>query len=120
MITLTDVSLRRGPRLLFEGATFSVHRGQRVGVTGANGIGKTSLFGLLEGQLHADSGELSLPPKIRIASVSQEVEAVDMRALDYVQAGDPELVACQADLAAAGSWSTSARKKSAGPSVIAR
>ena len=103
MIKLTHVSLRRGTRLLFEGANLSLHSGQRTGVTGANGIGKTSLFALLEGRLHADSGDVSLPPKVEIASVSQQVEAVDQKALEYVVAGDRGLVDARAELASAES-----------------
>ncbi|MFP5507135.1 MAG: ATP-binding cassette domain-containing protein, partial [Gammaproteobacteria bacterium] len=49
MLELRDVSLRRGPRLLFSNATLTLHAGQRVGVTGANGTGKSSLFALLRG-----------------------------------------------------------------------
>ena len=101
MINLTNVSLRRGSRLLFEAASLGVYRGQRVGVTGANGVGKTSLFGMLEGSVQADSGEVGIPAKLEIASVSQEVEALDIKARDYVMAGDRELVTCQAELATA-------------------
>ena len=101
MIKLTQVSLRRGPRMLFDGADLTVHQGQRTGVTGANGIGKSSLFAMLQGELQADSGEISLPPRIEVASVSQEVRAVDDSAIDYVIAGDRGLVAARAELAAA-------------------
>ncbi len=101
MIKLSQVSLRRGPRVLFDGADLSVHQGQRTGVTGANGVGKTSLFAMLEGQLQADSGEVSVPSGLEIASVSQEVEALAVRALDYVIAGDRALVAAREELAAA-------------------
>ena len=101
MIKLTNVSLRRGSRLLFDSANLTVHHGQRTGVTGANGVGKTSLFALLEGHLHADSGDIALPPRIEIASVAQEVEAVALKALDYVVAGDRVLMAARAELAAA-------------------
>jgi ATP-binding cassette subfamily F protein 3 len=101
MINLVNVSLRRGSRLLFEQASLAVYRGQRIGVTGANGVGKTSLFGVLEGHVQTDSGEVGIPAKLEIASVSQEVEALDIKARDYVMAGDRELVACQAELSAA-------------------
>ncbi len=101
MIKLSNVSLRRGTRLLFEAANLTLHSGQRTGVTGANGIGKTSLFGMLEGGLHADSGDVDLPPKIEIASVSQQVDAVDTVAIDYVVEGDRGLSAARIELAAA-------------------
>jgi ATP-binding cassette, subfamily F, member 3 len=99
MIRLTDVSLRRGSRMLFDAANLTVHQGQRTGVTGANGVGKTSLFAMLEGHLQADSGTISLPPRIEIASVAQEVKAVELKALDYVVAGDRHLIAARAELA---------------------
>lgn len=101
MIKFTNVALRRGPKLLFSDANLTVHAGQRVGVTGANGIGKTSLFGLLEGHLLADSGTIHLQPGIEVASVSQEVAASEVKALDYVIAGDRGLVAARASLALA-------------------
>ena len=101
MIRFSDVALRRGPKLLFAEADLTVHTGHRVGLTGANGIGKTSLFGLLQGDLAVDSGDIHLHPNIEIASVSQEVEASDVRALDYVIEGDRGLVAARAQLHAA-------------------
>jgi ATP-binding cassette, subfamily F, member 3 len=91
MIKITDASLRRGPRLLFECVSLSFHPGQRVGITGANGIGKTSLFGVLDGTLQTDSGDVSIPPATEIASVSQEVHASKIKALDYVMEGDKKL-----------------------------
>ena len=101
MIKFNQVSLRRGPKLLFEEANLSVHTGQRVGVTGANGIGKTSLFGLLDGSLSADSGGIQLPPQLEIASVAQEVDATEIAALDYVVAGDRGLIEARQELACA-------------------
>ncbi|MBV9911926.1 MAG: ATP-binding cassette domain-containing protein, partial [Sinobacteraceae bacterium] len=56
MLNLTDVSVRRGTRVLFEGATFALFSGEKVGITGANGSGKSSLLALVRGELHADSG----------------------------------------------------------------
>lgn len=61
MLSLDHLSLRRGVRLLVEDATLAVHPGQKVGLTGANGTGKSSLFALIQGQLSADAGELRLP-----------------------------------------------------------
>ena len=91
MLELRDVSLRRGPRLLFSGANLVLHSGQRVGVTGANGSGKSSLFALLRGELHADSGDCHLPANWTIAEVAQETPALELPALDYVLRGDAEL-----------------------------
>ncbi|MCX4190313.1 ATP-binding cassette domain-containing protein [Methylophaga sp. OBS3] len=91
MIKLSQLSLRRGPRLLFEQANMLIHPGQRVGLTGANGTGKSSLFAMIRGQLHPDLGELSFPTSWVIAHVAQETPAVDTLAIDYVLEGDAEL-----------------------------
>ncbi|MEX1199249.1 MAG: ATP-binding cassette domain-containing protein [Methylophaga sp.] len=91
MIKLSQLSLRRGPRLLFENASLLIHPGQRVGLTGANGTGKSSLFAMIRGQLHADQGELSFPGNWVISHVAQETPAVDTPALDYVLEGDAQL-----------------------------
>jgi ATP-binding cassette subfamily F protein 3 len=101
MLKFTDLSLRRGPRLLFEQASFIIHPGQKIGLTGANGCGKSSLFALLRGELHSDSGDFSLPPKWVIAHVAQETPAVEQNAIDYVLDGDAELRQVEAELSAA-------------------
>lgn len=101
MIKLSQLSLRPGPRLLFENANLLIHPGQRVGLTGANGTGKSSLFAMVRGELHADQGELSFPSGWVIAHVAQETPAVDTKALDYVLEGDAQLSRLLADLAVA-------------------
>ncbi|MEQ8497205.1 MAG: ATP-binding cassette domain-containing protein, partial [Gammaproteobacteria bacterium] len=101
MIAFEDVTLRRGARVLFEHASFALHDGQHVGLTGANGCGKSSLFKLLLGELAVDHGELRLPKGLRIAHMAQEVETSDASALDYVIDGDRELRQWQAALARA-------------------
>lgn len=101
MIKFSQVSLRRGSKLLFEAANLIVHPGQRVGLTGANGTGKSSLFALLRDELHADNGEVSMPDVWVTAHVAQETPAVDIPALDYVLQGDVELTRLQQELAAA-------------------
>lgn len=101
MIQFSNLALRRGSRILFEQASFSLHQGQRVGITGANGCGKSSLFALLQDQLHSDEGELSLPPNIVIAHVAQETPATERSAIDYVLDGDKELRQIQQQLAVA-------------------
>ena len=98
MLTLTDLAIRRGTKILFEKASFKVHRGNRVGVTGANGCGKSSLFALILNQLHSDAGDLSIPPKTIIAHVAQETPATDKSAIDYVLDGDVELRKIQQNL----------------------
>ena len=101
MIAFEDVALRRGARALFEHATFTLHDGQHVGLTGANGCGKSSLFKLLLGELAVDQGELRLPRGLRIAHMAQEVETSPASALDYVIDGDRELRHWQGVLARA-------------------
>ena len=61
MLQLTNLSLRRGPRLLVADASLTIYPGQKVGLVGANGCGKSSLFALFLGELHADAGDFSLP-----------------------------------------------------------
>ena len=91
MIFLRDVALRRGAKLLFEHATASFFRGQKIGVTGANGVGKTSLFGLIRGDHHADSGDVELQPGIIVAEVAQELPSGNRAAIEFTLDGDAEL-----------------------------
>jgi ATP-binding cassette subfamily F protein 3 len=101
MLNLIDVALRRGPRLLFANASLTVHAGERVGLIGANGSGKSSLFALIRGELHTEHGELQMPPATTIAHVAQETPALPQPAIDYVLDGDKILRALQARLAVA-------------------
>jgi ATP-binding cassette subfamily F protein 3 len=89
MIEFRDLSLRRGAKLLFEQANLRIHPGQRVGVVGPNGCGKSSLFALLTGALTPDQGSLSLPPAWQLAAVAQQTPSGKQRALDFVLDGDP-------------------------------
>ena len=98
MIVFQDLAIRRGVHQLFSGVNFTIHQGNKVGVTGANGCGKSSLFALLLNELHSDEGDVSLPPKLSIAHVAQETPAVDKSALDYVLDGDTELRQVQQQL----------------------
>jgi ATP-binding cassette subfamily F protein 3 len=98
MLTFTDVSLRRGPRLLFEQASFTIHAGNKVGITGANGCGKSSLFALIRDELHTDTGTLSFPTDSVIAHVAQETPAIAESAIDYVIDGDTGLRQLQIQL----------------------
>jgi ATP-binding cassette subfamily F protein 3 len=98
MLQFTDLSLRRGPRLLFEQASLQIHPGQKVGITGANGTGKSSLFALILGELHADSGEFRHPTDWVIAHVAQETRADARAAIEYVLDGDAELRTVEAAL----------------------
>lgn len=91
MIQLQQVELRRGINALFTGADLTVFPGQKVGIVGANGCGKSSLFALLQGKLHADTGNVNLPAAWVVATVAQETPALDCSALDYVLQGDEAL-----------------------------
>jgi len=101
MLKFTNLSLRRGPRLLFEQVNLMIHPGQRVGITGANGTGKSSLFAMVRGQLHPDGGDFSIPKGWVVAHVAQETPALARAAIDYVLDGDHELRETQAKLAQA-------------------
>ena len=101
MIQFRNLTLARGARRLIEGTSLQIHAGWRVGLVGANGSGKTSLFALLRGELHADLGDCELPAAWRIATVAQETPALEMPAIDYVLDGDTELRAIERELAEA-------------------
>ncbi len=91
MLNFRNITLRRGTRVLFSNASFTLHNGQKVGFTGANGAGKSSLFAMVKNELHADEGDFTMPPDLAIAHVAQEMPAVECSALDYVMDGDVEL-----------------------------
>ncbi|MGR8934639.1 MAG: ATP-binding cassette domain-containing protein [Gammaproteobacteria bacterium] len=101
MLNFTNIALRRGHQALFTGATFTVHKGDKTGITGGNGVGKSSLFAMIRGELQPDAGEFSLPPNLEIAHVAQETPAVHCKAIDYVMDGDRELRSLQRQLQAA-------------------
>jgi ATP-binding cassette subfamily F protein 3 len=101
LIQFRSLFLARGARLLIDNLSLQIHPGWRVGVIGANGTGKSSLFALLRGELHQEQGELDLPPAWTIAHVAQETPALASSALDYILDGDTELRRVQRDLAAA-------------------
>ncbi len=101
MIRLQNLTLQRGPQRLLDGAELTLHPGQKVGLVGANGAGKSSLFALLRGEFAPDGGDCQLPPDWRIAHMRQEVDTLDRLAVDYVLDGDTELRRVQAGLAAA-------------------
>ena len=103
MIALRNATLARAGRPLVEGASFQIHAGWRVGLVGANGCGKSSLFALLAGELHAERGDMELPAAWSIARVAQETPALPTPAIEFVLDGDIELRRVEADLAAAES-----------------
>jgi len=103
MLNFSGLALRRSTTLLFEDVDFKVYGGQKLGLTGANGCGKSSLFALIRGELSADQGEFNLPQNWALASVLQESELSDRIALDYVIDGDDELRQTETRLARAES-----------------
>ena len=101
MLGLSQISLRRGPALLVRDASLQVHAGQRLGLIGANGSGKSSLFAMLLGELEPDAGELSIDPRYQIAHVAQHSPRGLASALDHVLDGDRELRGLHKTIAAA-------------------
>ena len=98
MIRLSQATLRRGPKALLEQVDLTIHAGERIGLIGANGSGKSSLFALLRGELHADKGDVELPARWRIAHVAQETPAFERSAVEYAIDGDDALRAVQEKL----------------------
>ncbi|RTE86438.1 MULTISPECIES: ATP-binding cassette domain-containing protein [Gammaproteobacteria] len=92
MIQAEQLQLIRGHKTLLNDTKFTIFPGQRVGLVGANGTGKSSLFALLKGELKEDDGTLNLPATWRIASVAQETPALEVSAKDYVIQGDQEYI----------------------------
>ncbi|MEN9433256.1 MAG: hypothetical protein RLZZ422_845 [Pseudomonadota bacterium] len=92
MLVFSDLSLRRGSKELLTQTTFSIHPGQRVGLTGANGTGKSTLIALIRGEMGADGGNFSRPPNWVLAHVKQETPSSSQTALDYALEGDAEYV----------------------------
>ncbi len=98
MIRFLNVSLMRGTKPLLEGADLTLNPGDKIGLIGANGAGKSSLFAMLRGELHSDQGEIDFPARWRMAYVAQETPPLDRAALDYAIDGDVTLRRLQADL----------------------
>ncbi len=101
MITLKNITLRRGAKVILDGASVTINPGEKVGLVGRNGAGKSTLFALLNGTLHEDSGDYSIPPQWRLAQVAQDMPETDQSATDFVIAGDTRLAAAQAEVTAA-------------------
>ncbi|MCB4811877.1 ATP-binding cassette domain-containing protein [Methylovorus menthalis] len=91
MIQFKNLHLARGVKVLIEDASFQLHPGHKVGLTGANGAGKSSVFAMLRGELHPESGDLDIPPHWVIAHVAQETPALPDAAIEFVLDGDAEL-----------------------------
>ncbi|MBU3584704.1 ABC-F family ATP-binding cassette domain-containing protein [Polynucleobacter sp. AM-26B4] len=101
MITLNNVSLRRGAKLLLDKATVTLNPGEKVGLVGRNGAGKSTLFALLNGTLHEDGGDFSIPKVWRMAQVAQNMPETEESATDFVIAGDTRLIELRQALEAA-------------------
>ncbi|NHN38764.1 ATP-binding cassette domain-containing protein [Pseudomaricurvus alcaniphilus] len=99
MITLNQLSLQRGSKILLEDTSLRLHDGHKVGLIGANGSGKTTLFKLLTGHLAPDQGDCSVPSHWRIGHMAQEITHSDRQALDYVLDGDTRLRELQTRIA---------------------
>lgn len=109
MITLRNIGLRRGQNVLFHDVNWTIYHKQHIGIIGANGAGKTSLFAMLLRELEADNGELTFPKQLRLAHVAQETPALAITAIEFVLDGDTELRALEKELLAAegssdGTW----------------
>jgi ATP-binding cassette subfamily F protein 3 len=100
MITLKNVILRRSAKVLLDGATVTLNPGEKVGLVGRNGAGKSTLFALLNGTLHEDGGDFSVPRHWRLAQVAQNMPETDESATDFVVGGDTQLVELRQALAA--------------------
>ncbi len=101
MITLRNVVLRRGTKVLLDGASATINPGEKVGLVGRNGAGKSSLFRLLDGTLHEDKGDFNVPAQWRVAQVAQDMPETDLPATQFVIEGDVTLLAARQEVAAA-------------------
>jgi ATP-binding cassette subfamily F protein 3 len=101
MITLRDVTLRRGTKVVLDRASATLNPGENVGLVGRNGAGKSSLFALLQGHLHEDSGDFQWPRQWRLAQVAQDMPETDQPATAFVIDGDTRLRDAQQEVHAA-------------------
>jgi len=101
MISVRNVTLRRGVNVVLDRASVTFNPGEKIGLVGRNGAGKSSFFALLNGTLHEDSGEFSIPAAWKMGQVAQEMPETEQSATDFVVEGDTVLLAAQAEVAAA-------------------
>ncbi|CAN7391234.1 ABC-F family ATP-binding cassette domain-containing protein [Rhizobacter sp. LjRoot28] len=101
MIVLKNITLRRGTKIVLQDASVTLQPGEKVGLVGRNGAGKSSLFSLLTGRLQPDGGDVAMPPRWRMAEVAQSMPETDQPATDFVLEGDTRLMEANAALAAA-------------------
>lgn len=93
MISLSDVTIMRGSKYLLKNAQTTIYPGQKVGIVGRNGCGKSTLFSAIEGEVATETGAISVPRDFKISAVSQKTPSLDIPALDYVKQGDKDLTA---------------------------
>jgi ATP-binding cassette subfamily F protein 3 len=101
MITLKNVTLRRSAKVLLDNASVTLNPGEKVGLVGRNGAGKSSLFALLNGGLHEDAGEYYIPAQWRMGQVAQDMPETDQSATEFVIEGDTVLTDARNEVAAA-------------------
>ena len=101
MITLKNITLRRGTKVLLDGVTTTINPGESVGLVGRNGAGKSTLFALLNGSLTEDGGDFHIPAQWRMGQVAQHMPETEESATQFVLEGDTRLVEVQAQLEAA-------------------
>ncbi len=101
MISLRNLTLRRGAKVLLDNVSVTLNPGEKVGLVGRNGAGKSTLFALLDGSLHEDAGEFSMPAQWRMSQVAQHMPETDEGATAFVLAGDSRLMEVRAALTAA-------------------
>ena len=101
MIILKNVTLRRSSKVLLDKASVTINPGEKVGLVGRNGAGKSTLFALLNGTLHEDGGDYSIPKQWQMGQVAQDMPETDQSATDFVVEGDTALLAAQQEVAAA-------------------
>ena len=99
MIVIKNVTLRRGAKIVLHDTTVTLQPGEKIGLVGRNGAGKSSLFSLLTHRLQSDAGDVAIPPRWRIGEVAQEMPETDDSATDYVMQGDTRLMEANAALA---------------------
>jgi ATP-binding cassette subfamily F protein 3 len=98
MISLKNVTLRRGAKVLLDNASVTLNPGEKVGLVGRNGAGKSSMFALLDGSLHEDAGDYSIPTQWRMGQVAQDMPETEQGATDFVIDGDVRLLAAQTEV----------------------
>ena len=92
MISIEAINLQRGGRVLLEDSSLTIHSGQHIGVTGANGTGKTSLFKVLLQELHVEAGNVRIPARLNIAHMAQEFDFEEISAKERTSQGGKTIV----------------------------